>query len=356
MIYVLLGTRAQLVKMAPVMRVLEERGARVRLLLTGQHRETIDDLIADFRLRTTPELVYRGPEASGVMAMARWAGGCLWQLLRHRRRWFDGLDRVRDVIVVHGDTFSTLLGALLGRLLRVRVAHVESGLRSFNWRNPFPEELTRLAVFRLSDIAFCPGPWAASNLARYRHLDVVDTQHNTLLDAVRYAIAGTPRATMPAYAVVSVHRFENLRSRRRLDAIVRIVTEVARRMRVVMVLHPVTERVLRRRGLHEALARAGVEMTPRMAYTRFLALLAGATVVLTDGGSNQEELSYLGVPTLLLREATERREGLGENVVLAGYDVPKVLSLVAQPTTPPCATLPEGSPSAMIVDRLGWAA
>jgi UDP-N-acetylglucosamine 2-epimerase (non-hydrolysing) len=356
MIYVVLGTRAQLIKMAPVLRVLEERRAQVRLLLTGQHHETMDDLIADFGIRTRPELVYRGPEASGLPAMARWGIGCLWQFLRHRRRWFEQPDRARDVIVVHGDTFSTLLGALVGRLLRVRVAHVESGLRSFNLRHPFPEELTRLAVFRLADIAFCPGSWAAGNLADQKHLEVIDTQHNTLLDAVRYALRTADAASGPAYVVVSVHRFENLHSRQRLEAIVQAVTQLAARLRVVMVLHPVTERVLRRRKLLQVLGAAGVELTPRMAYTRFLALVAGAKAVLTDGGSNQEELSYLGVRAVLLREATERREGLGANVVLAGYDVARVVTLVAEARPSPGARLPDISPSAIVADQLAWAA
>lgn len=356
MIYVVLGTRAQLIKMAPVLRLLEGRRAQVRLLLTGQHHETMDDLIADFGIATRPELVYQGPEASGLLAMACWGVGCLWQFTRHRGRWFGNPDRARDVLVVHGDTFSALLGALVGRWLRIRVAHVESGLRSFNLRHPFPEELTRLAVFRLADIAFCPGSWAAANLAGREHLEVVDTRHNTLLDAVRYALRATRSPPGPAYVVVSVHRFENLHSSRRLEAIVQIVTQLAARLRVVMVLHPVTERVLRRRGLLDALGAAGVELTPRMAYTRFLALVAAATAVLTDGGSNQEELSYLGVRAVLLREATERREGLGANVVLAGYDVTRVVTLVADAVPSPGARLPDVSPSAIVADCLAWAA
>jgi UDP-N-acetylglucosamine 2-epimerase (non-hydrolysing) len=358
MIYVVLGTRAQLVKMAPVIRELERRRARLRLLLTGQHDETIDDLLADFGLTTPPERLYRGPEASGLLRMARWLVACLWQLVVNRRRWFGVLDRTRDVVVVHGDTLSTLLGALAGRLLRLQVAHVEAGLRSFDWRNPFPEEITRLLVFRLSTVALCPGPWAAGNLRGYAHLRIVDTGQNTLLDAVRHAISRPNAAAGGApYAVASVHRFENLYSAGRRQAVVGILLEVARRMRVIMVLHPVTERQLARHGALETLRAAGVELVPRMTYTRFLGLIAAATVVLTDGGSNQEELSYLGVPTVLLRAVTERREGLGDTVLLGGYDSRAVLDFVEKAATQRARReLPQGSPSASIADALQWAA
>lgn len=358
MIYIVLGTRAQLIKMAPVIREFERRRAQMRFLLTGQHSDTMADLIADFGLVTPPEIVYRGSEAAGLMSMARWMLACLWQLVWHRQKWFTNPDRLHDVVVVHGDTFSALLGGIAGRLLGLRVAHVESGLRSFNWRHPFPEELTRLAVFRLAHIAFCPGSWAASNLARYHHLEVVDTQQNTLLDAVRYALAvGGASDAATRYAVASVHRFENLHSGLRRNAIVRILLAVAQRLRVVMVLHPVTAAVLQRYGLLEVLRTAGVQLIPRMTYTRFLSLLAGASVVLTDGGSNQEELSYLGVPTALLREATERQEGLGRNILLAGYDERVAMNFIESQAVERRAMteLPTGSPSAIVADHLSWA-
>jgi UDP-N-acetylglucosamine 2-epimerase (non-hydrolysing) len=358
MIYLVLGTRAQVIKMAPVARELEQRRVPFRLLLTGQHLDTVDDLLADFAIATRPEVLYRGPEASGVPAMARWLAACLWQLLAHRRRWFPGLDRQHDVIVVHGDTLSTLAGALAGRLLGVRVAHVESGLRSFNWRDPFPEELTRRLVFRLAHIAFCPGPWAADNLRDRAGLQIVDTEANTLLDAVRYAIGRAAGALPPGpYAVASIHRFENLFVAARRDAIVRILLGAAARLHVILVLHPVTQRQLQRHGQLELLRAAGIELVPRMPYSRFLALLAGAAVVLTDGGSNQEELSYLGVPGVLLRAATERREGLGANVLLAGHDEGAVLALVERAMAQRArASLPAGAPSRVIADALAWAA
>lgn len=349
MIHALVGTRAQLIKMAPVLREIERRGLPLNLVFTGQHQVTMRELLADFGVRATPRRLHEGREIGGLLQMGVWLLRCLAKLLWNRRDWFGS---GRGVVLVHGDTMSTLLGALAGRLLGIPVAHVEAGLRSFDWRNPFPEELTRLAVFRLADVAYAPGAWAAGNLRGYR-LQVIDTGQNTLLDALRLALEGAPaQAGGAPYFVASLHRFENLSSPARWQAILRILEALSTRARCVFVLHPVTEARLRRSGDYERLAaNPAFELAPRMTYRPFVALLAGAKFVVTDGGSNQEELSYLGIPTVLMREATERQEGLGANVLLGNYDLARVCAFLdATPAAPP--RLPEASPSNLIVDDL----
>ena len=348
MIHALVGTRAQLIKMAPVLREIERRGLPLNLVFTGQHQVTMRELLADFGVRATPRLLHEGREIGGLLQMGVWLLRCLAKLLWSRREWFPGT----GFVLVHGDTMSTLLGALAGRLLGIPVAHVEAGLRSFDWRNPFPEELTRLAVFRLSEVAYAPGAWAAGNLRGYS-LEVVDTGQNTLLDALRLALeAAPPNAEGAPYFVASLHRFENLSSPARWQAILRILEALSARARCVFVLHPVTEARLRRSGDYQRLAaNPAFELVPRMTYRPFVALLAGAKFVVTDGGSNQEELSYLGIPTVLMREATERQEGLGANVLLGNYDLARVRAFLdATPATP--QRLPEASPSQLIVEDL----
>ncbi len=354
-----IGTRAQLIKMAPVLLELEARDMPYHLLLTGQHSETVPELLEEFGVRTPPRLLYRGPEISGMGAMARWFPLALYRLRRTGARLFRPGPRGPHVVVVHGDTFSTLLGALAGRLCGARVAHVESGLRSFHLFNPFPEELTRLACFRLAHIAYCPGAWAAGNLEG-RVAEVIDTEENTLLDALRLATGAadaSPPALPAGHAVASIHRFENLFSESRLHFIVEALEEAARRFPVVFVLHPATRRRLERSGLLERLQdNPRIRTTPRMTYLPFVRLLAGARCVFTDGGSNQEELSYLGVPTYLMREATERREGLGENVVLGGFDRGALEAFLdrVEKARPGAAALEASSatPSRIIVDHL----
>ena len=352
-----IGTRAQLIKMAPVMRELEARHHPYHLIMTGQHSVTMKELLQEFGIRTPPHFLYEGPEISGLGAMAWWLPMMFARLRRAGKALFRRGPRGRHLVLVHGDTFTTLIGALAAKSCGGRVAHVESGLRSFSLFNPFPEELTRLACFRLTDIAYCPGPWAAGNLKGYA-LEVVDTGENTLLDALRHALTEVP--DMPAglpedYCVASIHRFENIFSDKRLQLVMDMLKRVVREIPVVFVMHPSTRKQLERRGMLEALEKEqDFFILPRMTYIPFINLISNARFVITDGGSNQEELSYLGIPTLLMRAATERKEGLDKNIVLGQFDW-KTLELFlgnnATHMTRP-HRLSEISPSSIIVNDL----
>jgi UDP-N-acetylglucosamine 2-epimerase (non-hydrolysing) len=359
MIHVLIGTRAQLIKMAPVILEIERRGIGVNLVMTGQHQETMAALLQDFGVAAAPVWLHTGREISGLGQVIPWFSQCLWRLTSRASPLANG--QRGDPILVHGDTFSTLLGALAGRMRGLCVAHVESGLRSFNVLHPFPEELTRLAVFRLAEIAFCPDALSQANLKKYR-LRAINTQGNTLLDALRIALHMQRPLPQPLpegkFGVVSLHRFENIFSRKRLAAILDLLEEVAARYPLVFVLHPATRRNLTRyRYMPKLTENARFHLWPRMGYFEFVTLLGGSAFVITDGGSNQEELSYLGKPTLLMRRATERQDGLGTHVTLSNYERAKVLAFmdsVEQQSSAEGAVLLDAmpSPSAIIVDIL----
>jgi len=322
MIHVVLGTKAQLVKMGPLMAELESRGLPWNFVFTGQHHETVRDLRENFSVRDPDIVLHEGSDIKSVPAMAAWIAKVLARSLMPGRSPFRG-DR-RGIVLVHGDTFSCLLGALLAKAHGLRVGHVESGLRSFNLFHPFPEEIVRLLTFRLTDVYFCPGAWAAKNLRAYRGIKI-DTVHNTLLDSLRLAAANADRVDVAIprrpYGVVSVHRFENIFERRALERIVAHVERIARRMPLLFILHPPTLKKLKEFGLLARLkSNPRVRLRPRTDYFRFVKLVSRAEFLVTDGGSNQEECFYMGKPCLLLREATERREGLGRNVVLSKHD------------------------------------
>lgn len=298
------------------MRELELRGLKYRLIFTGQHLETMQALLDDFQIRTAPTWIKRGKEIDSLARMAIWFPMTLARLIISGRKFLKAPDGRPGFVVIHGDTISTLLAALAFRLRRCRIGHVESGLRSFSIRDPFPEELTRVLVFRLIDIAFCPGEWAVENMQDYRVL-TVDTEANTLLDATRFAIGSGSEPTSSderPRCVASIHRHENLHSKRRLNWIIDLIQDIARSHDVDFVLHPSTRTRLQRTGGYDRLQDSpSVSLRDRMGYIQFIRLLSRSDFVLTDGGSNQEELSYLGVPTLIARERSERKEGLGAN-------------------------------------------
>ncbi len=355
MIHVFVGTKAQLIKMAPVMKELAARGEAYNFVFSGQHRDTIDELLESFGLPEPDCQLYTGPDITRVWQMVVWALRLLLTARRDRERIWQG-DR-HGVVLVHGDTASTLLGALLARLSGLRCAHVESGLSSGKLFKPFPEEMIRRMLFRLSHYLFAPGALAASRLEGRRG-EVIDTEHNTLVDTLDLALSATelldPDLPADPFAVVSLHRFENIFSRRRLAALCDILNEVAREMPLLFILHKPTRAQLQRYGLYAGLdANPRIHLHPRFDYVRFVRVLQRSAFIITDGGSNQEECSYLGKPCLIMREETERPEGLGENAMLCGSDSELAIDFARnwqrhQHEPKRFAA----RPSAMIVDRL----
>ncbi len=324
MISIILGTRAQLVKMAPVIKEIESRNILFRLIFTGQHKESIDDLISDFKIVSSFNSVATRGEATGVSGLIVWFVLCFWQLVRHRKKFFGSSKK--HIVVVHGDTLSALIGAVVGKINGYKVAHVESGLRSFNIFHPFPEEITRLLVFRCADIAYCPGPWACNNIKKY-NLEVVDTGANTIVDALYLALHAEQKTITPAvqsipFAIASIHRFENIFFRKRFMLILDLIERAAEHSPIIFVLHPATKSRLNKFGLLKKLqANERISLVSRMGYVAFCQLLDQAEFVITDGGSNQEELYYLGKPTLLMRKHTERIEGKGSTMMIGNYDL-----------------------------------
>lgn len=311
-----LGTRAQLVKISPVLRLAEEMNLEHVVWFTGQHQESIDDLIADFQVTSNIVEPDDAKERSSIGRLLIWIPATVSRCFRY----------VRDVkkqsesgplVIVHGDTLSTWLGALAGFWGGGQIVHLESGLSSGKWSDPFPEEMLRRLTFRMAKYALCPNNEATERMKSYADCTVVNTHENTLLDCVRFAVEnGDSRATTIADFVVSIHRFQNIYQKRRLQRIVDEIESLAAIGSVFFILHPPTELRLKKYGLFDRLRDAeNVQLFPRMPYTTFLALMGSAKLVLSDGGSNQEELAYLGVPTVLFRERSERPDGLGGNIV-----------------------------------------
>ncbi len=327
-IHAFVGTKAQFIKMAPVLREIQDRDLPYNLVLTGQHKETIDDLRTNFGIKKPDHVLYEGKDITGVFQMGMWLIRVIALCLKDRKKYFGKTDR-SDLFLVHGDTISTLLGAIVGRLLGARVCHIESGLRSFNYFHPFPEELTRVLTFYLSNIYYCPGDWALKNVSSHKGLKV-NTEANTLYDALQLAVRQTPKessAEVPKekFAVCTIHRFENIFKKKQLEFLVSQVEEIQRDIKVLFILHCPTRQQLLKFDLMQKLEdMPNVELRPRYDYFTFMGLIHQSSFLISDGGSNQEESFYLGKPCLLMRDKTERNEGIGENVVLSHYD-PKII-------------------------------
>lgn len=309
--------------MAPIMKILKMRGAEYNYISTGQHKETINDILQNFEIKEPDHTIYSGKDITSVFQMMIWSAKLLFYTVLNKKKIFKN-DK-NGIVLVHGDTVSTLVGAIMAKLSGLKVGHVESGLRSFNLFQPFPEELVRVLVFRLSDYMFCPGDWAIENLKKYKGLKI-NTEINTLYDSLKFAL---PAITSIAdiqipdyeYGIVTIHRFENLRNISSFNKIVHAVKRISEKHKLIFILHKPTEIKLKKYGLYQKLKDdPNIELRNRYDYFNFIKLIIHSRFVVSDGGSNQEECYYLGKPVILLRNVTERQEGLGRNAVLSYFD------------------------------------
>jgi UDP-N-acetylglucosamine 2-epimerase (non-hydrolysing) len=321
MIHVIIGTKAQLIKMAPIMCRLKARGLEYRYISTGQHKETMSDILDNFGLPGPDIFLYRGRDISSIASMLFWSFRVLWISVFFKRRVFGKGGKRRDLVLVHGDTMSTLLGAIMARLAGMRVGHVESGLRSFDFFNPFPEEVTRVLTFKLAHYFFCQDQTAVDNLKKYKGLKV-NTEGNSLYDALCLVNYNDINGSVEnaSFGIVTLHRHENINSKEAVERLLFLVEIVASLHRLIFVLHEPTKKALIKFDLMSRVEKhKNIKTVPRMDYFSFIRCLKKSDFVVSDGGSNQEECSYLGKPLLLLRSATERNEGLGDNCLLSGY-------------------------------------
>ena len=352
-VHVVWGTKAEAIKVAPVLREMERRGVEYRLVETGQHGAYLPGLRRQLGVREPDVRLGGTRDADTLPAAVRWAGGLVGLLAsrrRLRRRVFD--DRP-GVCLVHGDTPSTLLATVLARRAGLPVAHLESGLRSGSLRHPFPEEAIRVLVMRRAAVCLAPDGASVANLAAMGLADrTVATSGNTGLEALGDAVAEVAPGSGPV--VATMHRVENLHRAERFDGFVALLGRVAGSgVPVTFAVHPPTDGVLARRGGRHGVEALGVATTDLVPYAEFVTMLAAAPFVLTDGGSIQEECARLGVPTLLWRDRTERPDGVGDNVLVSRYDASEVEAFLADPEQWRRSRRPDGArPSVEVVDVL----
>ena len=336
------GARPNFVKVAPVYEALRRQRAELDLLLvhTGQHYdpELSELILADLGLPAPDVLLQVGSGTHGEQT-GRTLVGMEDVLARRRPR----------LLVVAGDVNSTLGAALAGSKARVPVAHIESGLRSFD--AAMPEEVNRKLTDHLSSLLLAHSPDAVENLRREGIAGdqvqlVGNTMIVTLLAHVDAARAHEPWARLGvepgSYALVTLHRPELVDDPSLLAATVEELASLASELPVVMPLHPRTRMRLEALGGVVRLESGGVQVLPALGYLDFLGLESEAGFVLTDSGGIQEETSALGVPCFTLRNSTERpiTIELGTNTLL-GVRPERIAELPAlAAAAPPGVSIP----------------
>lgn len=318
----IVGARPNFMKAAPVVRASRDAGDDPVLIHTGQHYDAaMSDVFFEQLDLPRPDQnlgVGSGSQASQTAALMI----ALEEAL---------LETQPPAVVVYGDINSTLAATLVASKLRIPSAHVEAGLRSFD--RTMPEEINRVVTDALVDLLFATSPEAIAHLAR----EGVDVERihfvgNPMIDTLlkfrdsldvegargRYALA-------ERYGVVTLHRPSNVDDPETAARIVSALNQVAGMLDLIVPLHPRGEETLRAAGLG---VHPSLHVVPPLGYLDFMALVSGASLVLTDSGGIQEETTVLGIPCITIRENTERpiTVSMGTND-LAGTDPDLIVEL-----------------------------
>ena len=336
-IMLVFGTRPEAIKMCPLVKEFQKRADEFETIVcvTGQHREMLDQVLKIFEV--TPDIdlniMKQGQDLTDVSV----------RILNGMRDVFK--ECRPDVVLVHGDTTTSTSAALAAFYAQIPIGHVEAGLRTHNIYSPWPEEMNRQVTGRIATYNFAPTPLSEKNLIEEKAMGKIYVTGNTVIDALHYVVnklksdetiameqdavllnAGydvTRLAYGKKLVLITGHRRENFG-----DGFIRMVTamkDLSEKYSEVDFVYPMHLNPNVRKPIHEVfgedLTRPNFFFIEPLQYLEFVHLMSKATIVLTDSGGIQEEAPGLGKPVLVMRDTTERPEGIEAGALkLVGTD------------------------------------
>jgi len=325
--YFFIGTTAELIKLAPVIREFEKRLIDYKIIASNQNVLCFDEVTSIIN-KKSPDYTFRVKSSKYLqdiyLRFTVWLIRSLGNYFLYFRNQFWGYRKKDVFFIVHGDTMTSFIGSLIAKLNGIRLVHVESGLRSFSFLEPFPEEFCRFITSRLADIHFCPNRWAKNNLKGYGGVKI-DTLYNTVGESVFLALKSSNeidlfRSKKQRYFILVIHRQEHtLFSKQNTEKIVNLFIRKANdNLKCVFVMHKLTrDYLVKQRLFNKMRSNPNVILPSRLPYPSFIKLVKSCEFIATDGGTNQEEAYFLGKPCLILRNRAERIEGLRKNALLS---------------------------------------
>lgn len=326
---VVIGTRPEAIKLAPVIRALqlERHVDTVNVVLTGQHREMVEQVLSRFGIVADRDLaiMQTGQTLSGIMA-----------------RCLPGLDAAfvelgALIVVVQGDTTTALAAALAAFYRGIDVAHVEAGLRTNDLRDPFPEEANRRLISQIATLHFAPTETAAANLKASGVGPQIFMTGNTVVDALTETAAQSPPCEIPGLdwnrnrvILATIHRRESWGTR--LESIAHAFAELVERHPDVAVLLPMHRNPTVRESLVRVLSKhPRIFLVEPLDYFELVGAMQRCYMLMTDSGGLQEEAPSLGKPVLVLRRTTERPEAIAAGTArLVGTDTAGIVTAATE--------------------------
>ena len=321
------GTRPEAIKMAPVIRSLQnEPWADCRVLVTGQHRELLDSMLEFFEINPHFDLQVMRAGQSLTELLARLLVGLREQFVANRP----------DMVVAQGDTTTVLAAALAAFGERIPFAHVEAGLRTHDLNSPFPEEGNRVLAARLAQLHFAPTRGSRDNLLREGiSSESIINVGNTVIDALLWAADRKSPIEAPLnprrrLVLVTAHRRDCFGAG--LENICQAVSEICETFDDVEVLWPVHPNPSIGPVVRNALGgHPNIHLCEPLSYGSFATAMNSAYLILTDSGGVQEEAPALGKPVLVMRESSERPEAIDAGVAkLVGTDRAQIVAAASR--------------------------
>ena len=302
----ILGTRPEAIKLAPViLEAQKQKEIEIEIVLTGQHPEMCITALESFGILPTRVMNTVKDEQTILQLTAK----ILNELSNLNLKW------KQSTVLVQGDTTSALFGAYAGFIMGSKVVHIEAGLRTSDSRIPFPEEINRRSISRIADIHFCATELNALNLQKEGiSKNQIHITGNTVIDALVKATTTEIHESMRDVVLVTLHRREN--QAKVISEVTRIIDAVAREEKVKhvwkVIKHPNPATT---RGYSvDFLNNPRIEFLNPLPYPEIVSMLRRTKLLITDSGGFQEEATYLGIPTLIIRNETERPEALESGV------------------------------------------
>jgi len=326
------GTRPEAIKMAPLIKELEKSDQIESIVcVTAQHREMLDQVLEIFDITPDYDL--------DIMQQKQTITGITTRALQ-------GLEEViqeaePDLVLVHGDTTTTFVGALAAFYNKVKIGHVEAGLRTYNKHEPFPEEMNRVLTTSLADLHFAPTEAAKQNLLKEGIAEeTIFVTGNTVIDALQYTLNDAHEFEEPLLneidfnnnrvITVTAHRRENLGEP--LKDICEAILQITEDYDDVQIIYPMHRNpVVRETAISILGKHPRIHLIEPLNLTDMHNLLNKSHLVLTDSGGLQEEVPSMGVPVLVLRNVTERPEGVEAGTLkLAGTEKANIIKLTKE--------------------------
>jgi len=319
-IAIVIGTRAELIKTFPVMLELQKRKVPYYFIHTGQH--SLKDLCEKFGVKRPNSVLTSAPKKSSkfyskINKAIFWNLSLMFKVKKELKK----LKKLKWVLY-HGDTMTTASAAigsskLFNPFKKYRNIHLEAGLRSNNLFEPFPEEISRIIADNFSDTLLAVSSLSEDNLKKMKKKKKIFVTGNTIIDSANFALSLSKNykikpLSKKKFALVSIHRHENIKNEERLKRIVKIL--LALEIPTYFTMHDNTKKQLIKFGLYDKLKQnKNIKIIETLDYPSFVYQIKNCSLILCDGGSMQEESLIFEKPCIVLRKATERQEGLQTN-------------------------------------------